>query len=249
MLAGLGRWFIVPLLVVWLSAEPTQPEVRRRHRGRRFGTTGCEPVRLELCRGEMPYSRTRMPNLLHHATQRNARLVLDQYQSLVDTQCGIRTSQDDLQQDYLVFYLCAVFAPICPAGFQLQDAGGSESGRLRRRSQSRLLPLLASDDEGTIPPCKAVCETARAGCEPVMRRYNVSWPAELDCSRWPTQDRGICISPASISILSNKSRGDSDEGQQLHSAFHHHHHHHDCHSTTDSLPVEVRCFHLSDFKF
>jgi len=213
MLPRLVRWLIMSLLVLWLLIQSTQPETRRRHR-RRYGgifsgPSGCEPVRLELCRGAMPYSRTRMPNLLHHATQRNARLVLDQYQSLIDTRCGVQTTDE---QDHLVFYLCAVFAPICPAGFYLDDVGGSEPGRLRHR---RLLPLPASDEEGTIPPCRAVCETARAGCEPVMRRYNVSWPAELDCTRWPTQNRGICISPASISMLSNNSGDDSVAGQQL----------------------------------
>jgi len=220
MVPGLGRWLVVLLLVLCLLVQFSQPAVRHRHRrrhGRVFsGASACEPVRLELCRGAMPYSRARMPNLLHHATQRNARLVLDQYQSLIDTRCGVQTTQNSLQ-DYLVFYLCAVFAPICPAGFHLEDVGtGAEPGRLRRGSHSRLLPLLASDDEGTIPPCRAVCETARAGCEPVMRRYNVSWPAELDCARWPTQDRGVCISPASISILSNKSGDDTTAGQQRH---------------------------------
>jgi len=95
MLPHLGRWLTVPLLVLWLLIHSTEPAVRRRHR-RRYGAvfpdpSGCEPVRLEMCRGAMPYSRTRMPNLLHHTTQRNARLVLDQYQSLVDTSCGVRT--------------------------------------------------------------------------------------------------------------------------------------------------------------
>ena len=144
-----------------------------------------------------------MPNLLHHATQSNARLVLDQYRSLVDTRCGVLS---DGQPDQLVFYLCAVFAPICPAGFHLGEAGGgSRTGRP---------PLLGADDEGTIPPCRAVCEAARAGCEPVMRRYNVSWPTELDCERWPTQDRGICISPASIALLSNNSGDHSVAGRR-----------------------------------
>jgi len=95
--------------------------------------------------------------------------------------------------DYLVFYLCAVFAPICPAGFRLSGAYGGS---------------LAADAEGTIPPCRAVCERARSGCEPVMSRYNVSWPRELECARWPTQHRGVCISPASISQLSNNSGQD-----------------------------------------
>lgn len=228
MLGGLAgrRHMFFRLLIVWLLLiQSTQPAVvRRRHQRRRFGRMfsdgssdgACEPVTLELCAGSMPYSRTRMPNLLHHATQRNARLVLDQYRSLVDTRCGVRgtTHESDHQHDYLVFYLCAVFAPICPTGFRLDDAAaGSDS---ERRSGP---PVSMVSEERVIPPCRAVCERARAGCEPVMRRYNVSWPAELECSRWPTQDRGVCISPASISTLSNHS-DDSVTGQQLECSIH-----------------------------
>lgn len=194
-----ARLRIECLVVLWFLVVSTEPTVRHLHQRRPFGgtSTGCEPVRLELCRGRMPYSRTRMPNLLHHATQRNARLVLNQYRPLIQTGCGVPRDQRDV--DHLAFYLCAVFAPICPAGFRLDDAGA------KSRPVSLRTRLLAADDEGTIPPCRAVCEAARAGCEPVMRRYNVSWPAELDCSRWPTQNRGVCISPASISMLSNNS--------------------------------------------
>lgn len=47
----------------------------------------CEPVRLPMCQS-MPYNVTMMPNLLYHATQVNAGLILDQYQPLVDTGCS-----------------------------------------------------------------------------------------------------------------------------------------------------------------
>jgi len=78
------------------------------------------------------------------------------------------------QEDYLVFYLCAVFAPICPAGFHLDAARGS-TWRVRRHHHNlrRTRRLLALDETAMIPPCRAVCETARAGCEPVMKRYGV----------------------------------------------------------------------------
>lgn len=49
-----------------------------------------------------------------------------------------------------------------------------------------------------IKPCKGVCERAKAGCEPVMRRYNHSWPDNLACSELPLYDRGVCISPEAI---------------------------------------------------
>lgn len=49
-----------------------------------------------------------------------------------------------------------------------------------------------------IKPCKAVCERAKTGCEPVMKRYNHSWPDSLACSELPLYDRGVCISPEAI---------------------------------------------------
>lgn len=49
-----------------------------------------------------------------------------------------------------------------------------------------------------IKPCKAVCERAKSGCEPVMKRYNHSWPDNLACSELPLYDRGVCISPEAI---------------------------------------------------
>lgn len=49
-----------------------------------------------------------------------------------------------------------------------------------------------------IKPCKAVCERAKSGCEPVMKRYNHSWPDSLACSELPLYDRGVCISPEAI---------------------------------------------------
>ena len=49
-----------------------------------------------------------------------------------------------------------------------------------------------------IKPCKAVCERAKSGCEPVMKLYNHSWPESLSCSELPLYDRGVCISPEAI---------------------------------------------------
>ncbi|XP_046552405.1 secreted frizzled-related protein 3-like [Haliotis rubra] len=70
----------------------------------------------------------------------------------------------------LLFFLCSIYVPICTISFQPDP----------------------------IPPCKGVCEKARAGCEPVMNAYNVSWPEALDCSRLPRYERGVCVSPEAI---------------------------------------------------
>ncbi len=119
----------------------------------------CEPVRIPMCTW-LPYNMTRMPNLLYHSTQRNAILVIEQYQALVDTNCS----------DSLLFFLCAMFAPMCPMGF----------------------------NQDIIPPCRADCEKARDGCEPILTRYNLSWPEDLRCQQLPRYEKGVCITPDSI---------------------------------------------------
>ncbi|XP_028993226.1 secreted frizzled-related protein 3 [Betta splendens] len=119
----------------------------------------CEPVRIPLCRS-MPWNMTKMPNHLHHSTQDNAVLAIEQFEGLLGTAC----SPD------LLFFLCAMYAPICTIDFQHEP----------------------------IKPCKGVCERAKQGCEPVMKRYNHSWPDSLSCNELPMYDRGVCISPEAI---------------------------------------------------
>ncbi|XP_069816448.1 secreted frizzled-related protein 4 [Dendropsophus ebraccatus] len=119
----------------------------------------CETVRIPMCR-DMPWNITRMPNHLHHSTQENAILAIEQYQELVDINCS----------PVLSFFLCAMYAPICTLEF-LHDP---------------------------IKPCKSVCQKAKDGCEPIMKRYNHSWPENLACDDLPIYDRGVCISPEAI---------------------------------------------------
>ncbi|KAM4687280.1 secreted frizzled-related protein 4 isoform 2-T2 [Discoglossus pictus] len=119
----------------------------------------CETVRIPMCR-HMPWNITRMPNHLHHSTQENAILAIEQYQELVEINCS----------PVLSFFLCAMYAPICTLEF-LHDP---------------------------IKPCKSVCQRAKDGCEPIMKRYNHSWPENLACDDLPVYDRGVCISPEAI---------------------------------------------------
>ncbi|XP_025043515.2 frizzled-5 [Pelodiscus sinensis] len=56
----------------------------------------------------------------------------------------------------LRFFLCSVYTPIC---------------------------LL--DYAKPLPPCRAVCERAKAGCSPLMRQYGFAWPERMSCDRLP----------------------------------------------------------------
>ncbi|XP_055733960.1 secreted frizzled-related protein 3-like isoform X2 [Salvelinus fontinalis] len=125
----------------------------------RASSAACEPIRIPLCKS-MPWNMTKMPNHLHHSTQANAVLAIEQFEGLLGTQC----STD------LLFFLCAMYAPICTIDFQ----------------------------HDPIKPCKSVCERAKCGCEPVMKRYNHTWPESLACEDLPVYDRGVCISPEAI---------------------------------------------------
>ena len=119
----------------------------------------CERIDIPMCRG-MPYNMTRMPNHMHHSTQENARLAMEPYGELLKQNC----SED------LLFFLCAMFVPICTPHFQKE----------------------------AIPPCRAVCEKSRPGCEPLMKEYNFSWPDALDCDQLPEYDKGVCVAPEAI---------------------------------------------------
>ncbi|OCT61360.1 hypothetical protein XELAEV_18047383mg [Xenopus laevis] len=56
----------------------------------------------------------------------------------------------------LKFFLCSMYTPIC-------------------------LP----DYRKPLPPCRSVCERAKAGCSPLMRKYGFAWPERMNCDRLP----------------------------------------------------------------
>lgn len=55
----------------------------------------------------------------------------------------------------LRFFLCTVYAPVCTI------------------------------IDRAIPPCRSLCESARAGCERLMNSFGFTWPDNLDCSKLP----------------------------------------------------------------
>ncbi|XP_077131835.1 frizzled-5 [Ranitomeya variabilis] len=56
----------------------------------------------------------------------------------------------------LKFFLCSMYTPICLA-----------------------------DYKKPLPPCRSVCERAKAGCSPLMRQYGFGWPERMNCDKLP----------------------------------------------------------------
>ncbi|XP_076034403.1 secreted frizzled-related protein 3-like isoform X2 [Oratosquilla oratoria] len=77
--------------------------------------------------------------------------------------------------DQLSFFLCSMYAPICTLELGVE----------------------------AVPPCRSVCQAARTGCEPLLNRFNISWPDNLECDALPVYDRGICITPEAV--INNES--------------------------------------------
>ncbi|XP_029444417.1 frizzled-8 [Rhinatrema bivittatum] len=52
---------------------------------------------------------------------------------------------------------------------------------------SMYTPICLEDYKKPLPPCRGVCERARAGCAPLMRQYGFAWPDRMRCDRLPEQ--------------------------------------------------------------
>jgi len=72
-------------------------------------------------------------------------------------------------------FLCSLYAPVCT----ILDAA--------------------------IPPCRALCLSARAGCEHLMIQFGFTWPDEFNCERFPEEDQSdvVCVVDGSRSRISD----------------------------------------------
>lgn len=71
--------------------------------------------------------------------------------------------------------------------------------------------LMCSVLEEPIPPCRSLCESARK-CEDIMRKFEHSWPENLECSQFPTQEERICFAknttdPSGVSPTAGPTMG------------------------------------------
>uniref|UniRef100_A0A8D0GKE0 Frizzled-5 n=1 Tax=Sphenodon punctatus TaxID=8508 RepID=A0A8D0GKE0_SPHPU len=89
----------------------------------------------------------------------------------------------------LKFFLCSMYTPIC---------------------------LL--DYAKPLPPCRSVCERAKAGCSPLMRQYGFAWPERMNCDKLPVlgDTENLCMDynrteattlPPSFGKPTNPSKG------------------------------------------
>lgn len=63
-----------------------------------------------------------------------------------------------------------------------------------------------------IPPCRSLCESARA-CETVMKNFRIDWPENLECSKFPEDGTGeLCVG--------QNNNNDSEPGMSTKNSFH-----------------------------
>lgn len=75
-------------------------------------------------------------------------------------------------------FLCSMYAPVC-----------TDLGR----------PL---------KPCRSLCESARKGCEDLMKTFDYDWPANFECSRFPeSAAEEICMMPGPAQSTNNFDLG------------------------------------------
>lgn len=129
------------------------------------------PADMALCRG-MNYADMRLPNELGHGSLDEVRQHALSWLPLVNVHCHPDTR----------LFLCSLFAPVCPT---IKGQGD------KRRGQGQSSRLLTT----VILPCRSLCEAVRDGCRRTMQRYNFTWPALVNCQRFPAHNSGMCIEP------------------------------------------------------
>ena len=69
----------------------------------------------------------------------------------------------------LLFLLCTTFNPLCFKNFQ-----------------------------PTVKPCKTVCRKVKSECQQTLMKFQIEWPAVLNCDSLPEYDTDVCITPNSL---------------------------------------------------
>ena len=78
--------------------------------------------------------------------------------------------------DDFAFFLCSMYAPIC-TGLNT-----------------------------TAPPCRSLCNSAKHGCEDLMKRFGFTWPERFSCDRFPKLGDEICVADRTSRVKRGKSQ-------------------------------------------
>merc|ERR1711997_1058107 len=59
-----------------------------------------------------------------------------------------------------------------------------------------------------LQPCRDLCESARKGCESLMKKFGYNWPEAFECSKFPDGDNSqdVCMQKNSSSGSGSNSR-------------------------------------------
>ena len=85
-----------------------------------------------------------------------------------DTQDEAQTSAHEMKvladtecSPEISLFLCSLYAPVC-----------TQMGK-------------------ALPPCRALCQTSRRGCEGLMNKFGYNWPERFECQKFPKH--GLCV--------------------------------------------------------
>lgn len=82
---------------------------------------------------------------------------------------------------------------------------------------SLYMPICIEDYHKPLPVCRSVCERTKAGCAPIMKKYNFPWPERMECDRFPEYQKNdmLCMQPDSYSTETTR-HGDTGSTGSTH---------------------------------
>lgn len=83
------------------------------------------------------------------------------------------------------------------------------SQHLRLFVCSVFIPFCSEHVPGAVPACRALCETVKDDCMPLLNNFSLPWPAELDCNRFPAPP-ALCMQvPSNEEVLHHPTTSNS----------------------------------------
>lgn len=78
---------------------------------------------------------------------------------------------------------------------------------------SMYTPICFEDFHRPLKVCRSVCESARSGCEPLMREYGFAWPERMNCDKLPTNEENpLCMGPSPQNKDTSSAQGGGGGG-------------------------------------